>query len=447
MKQTKSDGPNSNGYRQRSWWRRRVAAGLAILMVLLFSGTVLAAEVLEGDPYILPRGEVLNDDLYVAGSEVIIDGTVEGDLVVAAGYVEVNGVVMGDLMAAGGAVVITGAIQDDVRAAGGGVILSGTVGDDFFAAGGGGWPGMASIPIIGTMQTQGREVPQGVQVAAGASIGGDAFVGGGQGLIAGSIGGDLNAGMGNLTFSGQTAGDANLNAQTLSVLEGARVQGELRYSTGSDTVIPEGVAASVVQQPWNQTSAEETVTNPVGDLFRWLLRTGMAILGMVLAGWLIWTFASRQVTDLVAIMETRPMEAGIMGLLVAVLIVPLIGALTFLAVLFWGWFPGGVFMASFLLGLVALVWLLSPIVTGLWVGRKLAEVAGLDVGELPKLLLGMVAIVLVGRVLTVIPCVGDLAFLVIYLASFALTVGSWVLARWRPSRPPVTQPVPRVQVY
>jgi hypothetical protein len=445
MKQTKS-----NGNRRRAWWRQRAAASLAILMVLLFSGTALAAEVLEGDPYILPRGEVLNDDLYVAGSEVIIDGTVEGDLVVAAGYVEVNGVVMGDLLAAGGAVVITGAIQDDVRAAGGGVILSGTVGDDFFAAGGGGWPGMASIPIMGTMQTQGREVPQGVQVAAGASIGGDAYVAGGQGLIAGSIGRNLNAGMGNLTFSGQTAGDANLNAQTLTVLEGASVQGELRYSTGGNTVIPEGVAASVVQQPWDGGGTEEAVTNPVGDFFRWLLRTGMAILGMVLAGWLIWTFAPRQITEPVAIMETRPMEAGIMGLLVAVVVVPLIGALTFLAGLFWGWFPGGVFMASFLFGLFALIALLSPIVTGLWVGRKLAEVTGLDVGELPRLLLGIVAIVLVGRLLTVIPCIGDLTFLVLYLVSFALTVGSWVLVRWRPSRPSspvVAQPAPRVQVF
>ena len=80
MKETES-----NRRRHTTWWRQRTAVGLAMLMALLLSGTALAAEVVEGDPYILPRGTVLNDDLYVAGSEVIIDGTVEGDLVVAAG--------------------------------------------------------------------------------------------------------------------------------------------------------------------------------------------------------------------------------------------------------------------------------------------------------------------------------------------------------------------------
>ena len=105
----------SNGKKRRFWWRNRIAVAGALVMVLLFSGTALAAQVTDGNPYILPRGEVVNDDLYVTGNQVIINGDVEGDLVVAAGYVEINGVVNGDVLAAGGAVVIAGAVQDDVK--------------------------------------------------------------------------------------------------------------------------------------------------------------------------------------------------------------------------------------------------------------------------------------------------------------------------------------------
>ena len=128
---------NAQGRLTRPWWRGRAVVGLVLTLLLLFSGTALAAEITGGEAYVLPRGQVINDDWVVSGGEVIIDGTVEGDLVVAGGYVEVNGVVMGDLLAAGGAVVVAGAVQDDVRVAGGGVILSGSVGDDLFAAAGG----------------------------------------------------------------------------------------------------------------------------------------------------------------------------------------------------------------------------------------------------------------------------------------------------------------------
>jgi cytoskeletal protein CcmA (bactofilin family) len=428
--------------KQRSWWRQQMAVGAAIVMVLLFSGTALAAEVLSGDPYILPRGEVIHDDLYVTGSEVIIDGTVEGDVVVAAGYVEINGVVMGDLLATGGAVIITGNVQDDVRAAGGAVIHSGSVGDDFFAAAGGGWPGMVSLPIM-TMQLGNRSVPQGLQINAGSTIGGDAYVAGGQGTIAGSIGSNLMAGMGNLTFGGKVAGDANLNAQSLTVLDGAVVQGELRYSTSGNTQIPAGVAASVVEQPVNDNAAAPK-PNPIWGFFRWLLRTVLILAGYLLVGWLLWAFAPRQITGPVAVLETRPMEAGIIGLLAVVAVVPVGAALTFLAVLFWGWFPGGAILLTFVFGLVGLLWLLGPIIVGLWIGRRLAHLTGAMQGELPHLLLGIALIVLVARVLTVIPCIGDLIFQVIFLASLALSVGSWFLARRRPPQEPALLPAPVV---
>lgn len=425
MKQIKPNEP-----RHVPGWRQRTAVGLAILMGLLFSSTALAAEVVSGDPYILPRGEVVADDLYVSGGEVIIDGTVEGDLIVAGGYVEINGVVMGDLMAAGGAVVISGVVQDDVRAAGGSVLLTGRVGDDFFAAGGGGFPGMAFVP----MQMEGRNVPQGVTVAAGAVVDGDAFIAGGEGLVAGSIGRNLSVGMGNLTFSGRVAGNAALYAETLAVVPGALVQGGLRYSTESEVAIPEGVAASVTQEPWRDGSVNEAATevrNPIGGFFRWLWSLALTIAGLLLVGWLLWSFAPRQIVGPVATMEARPMEAGIFGLLAAVVILPISVALTFLAVLFWGWFPGGLFVASFLFGLFALIWLLSPIFVGLWVGRNVAKAAGIAGGELLQLLIGIAVIVVTAQVLTIIPFVGDLAFQVIYLASFALTLGSWILARRR----------------
>jgi cytoskeletal protein CcmA (bactofilin family) len=403
---------------------------LAGIIVLFLSGTALAAEIAGGEVYILSRGEVIADDLYVGAGQVLIEGTVEGDVVATGGYVEISGVVMGDVLAAGGGVVISGAVQDDARLAGGGVLVTGSIGDDLVAAGGG-VPGAGLIPLPFAAQLNRGGVPQGVQVAPSATIGGDSFLAGGTGVVAGSIGGDLAAAMGALTFSGEVAGDANLNAGSLTIDESGRVEGTLHYATDDEIQVPAQVATTVEREPVPQDEERTAASRLTGFLW-WMLRTALIVIGLAVLGWLLWTFAPRQVRQPVETLERQPVESGIYGMLVAVAVLPLSGALVLLAVLIWGWFPGGVVMAAFLFGLFALIWLISPLVTGLWLGRRLARVSGWGLGDLAALLLGLVLIVLLGRVLALIPCVGSLAYWVLYLLSFALAVGAWVLAR----RPP-----------
>lgn len=430
----------------RPWWRHRFAIGLAVVMLLLFSGTALAAEVMGGNTYILPRGEVVSDDLYVYGEEIIIDGTVEGDLIVSGGYIEVNGVVMGDLLAAGGAVVINGVVQDDVRAAGGAVVLSGRVGDDFFAMAGGGWPGGITMPMV-NMNLGGRSVPQGLQVGSSSAIGGDAYVAGGFGNVAGSIGRDLVAGFGTLIFSGNVARNAVLRADALTVSPNAKVQGTLRYTSDAGTRIPDGVASSVEAQPAQQgASATVSAPNPIAGFFWWVLRTILIVAGYLFVGWIVWSFAPRLIQTPLEVMEARPVEAGAFGLLLTMAVLPLGVAITFLAGLFWGWFPGGVFTGAFIFGFVSLLWLLSPVITGLWAGRLIAARTGVTEIGLPQLLVGIGAIVLAARLLSVIPCVGALANQIIFLVSLILTVGSWVLARRQASPSTAIVPVASTHV-
>lgn len=404
------------------------AVSLAVLALLLLWGAALAAEFAGDDQYVLPRGQVISDDLYVAGGEVIIDGTVEGDLVVAGGYVEINGVVMGDVIAAGGAIIIAGVVQDDVRAAGGAVIVTGAIGDDLVASAGGGWPGLV-------VSAGGRTIPQGLQIASSATIGGDAYVVGGQGQISGSVGRHLVAAMRTVSFGGRAGGNATLMGETVQVDERARVQGELRYRTTAETTVPEGVAARVIREAMPEAAAGTTarMSNPILGFLGWVGRTVLLMAGLALLGWLVWSFFQERVAKTAAVMDRRPVEAALYGLLVAVTVLPVSAALVFLTVLFWGWFPGGVAMLTFLFGLVTLVWLFSPVVTGLWIGRKLAAATGVVKGDLPALLLGIVVIVLVARLLTFVPFLGELAFRALYLLSFALAVGAWIVAQRRPT--------------
>lgn len=430
--------PIRRALRPLAGWARRYPAALALaaVLILLGAGTVLAAniqaEVAGNDEiYILPKGQVISDDLYVSAREVLIEGTVEGDLVAAGAYVEVSGVVMGDVMAAGGGVVVSGAVQDDARLAGSGIVVSGSIGDDLFAAGGGGWPVNFAMPF----QVNGRDVPQGVQVPGGANVGGDAYVVGGSGAVAGAVGGNLFVAMNRAVFAGSVAGDADLNATRLTIADAGRVQGTLRYSSSDAIPVPEAVATSVDRKPW-ETQVQVRERNPVRGFLWWVMRTAVIILGLAVVGWLALTFFPNAVRTPLETLTREPAESGILGLVAVVVLLPLSAALVFLAILVWGWFPGGAAMAALLFGLVGIVWLVSPALTGLWIGRKLGDVTGAAQSDLLAMLLGIALIVLVGRLLALIPCVGELAYRAIYLLSFALAVGGWLMAQRRKRVPP-----------
>jgi len=394
-------------------WTVLLLVGLLLLAV---TGGALAAE-FAGDEnvYRLAAGEVVNDDLYVGAGEVYIDGTVKGDLFVAGGYVEINGVVEGDLVAGGGGVVIHGQVLDDVRVVGGGIEVTGTVGDDLFVAGGGG-QGMA-FP----MQFGGHSIQQGIRMGDQVTVGGDAAILGGGGRIDGQITGDLWAVMGTLELVGRVGGNADLQVADLRVDEGSNVEGTLRYSSPDETSIPAGVSGTV-QYDAPKAEADQRV-NVVGQIVGWVVRTSLILVGFALLGWLLLRYAPALLTAPVSAIEEKPVESGLYGLLASALLIfiPILSVLLIVLIwIFWGAFPALV-MGFFLLGTLALIWLFSPLITGLWLGKRIVNQAGRETTLIITLLVGVLLIVVIGR----IPIVGWL----VYLISFALALGGLLRSR------------------
>lgn len=380
---------------------------LAGLIGFLLIGTATAAEFVDGgDTYRLESSQVIEDDLYIGGNEIYIDGTVQGDLIAAGGYIEINGVVTGDVIAAGGSIVINGEVQDDVRAAGSGIDIVGTVGDDVIVAGGGGPAG--NFPF----QIDGRTIEQGVRIADSARIGGDAAIAGGEGDVNGVIGGKLWGGMGMLRLAAQVGGEANVAAETITVSPDSRIGGILFYTSPEEISVPDGVAERVVYEQ----SETRPDPSPVSKIGGWVIRTALVLLGFALAGWLLLRFAPRTLTRPASAIAARPGRAALYGLLLAIgfIFLPLISALlVFLMVLFWGWFPG-IVMFLFLFGTLALLWFLSPLVTGLWLGKQISTSMGRGDGLLAALLIGALLIAFIGG----IPFIGWIAYLVSFI--FAL---------------------------
>ena len=241
-----------------------------------------------------------------------------------------------------------------------------------------------------------RTIVPGLRVADSARIGGDAAVAAGSGLFNGTVAGNLTASVNTLVFGGQVAGNATLQAEALTVEPAARVDGRLSYASPVPVAIDPAVTDSLNAQAWPEPTLQaEALQRTKADRFvGWLWRTFVALAGLALLAWLLLRLLPDLLLRPAATIEEAPIEAGIYGLLIAAAIVPISIGLVFAAVFFWGWFPAGFVVLAFLFGLFGLLWLFSPLVTGLWIGRKLSQLADRPMGTLASLLLGVAAIFL-----------------------------------------------------
>ena len=397
-----------NRFKPARFWLS-VAFGVALSVTL--TQTARATTFAGKDIYRLAAGEVIADDLYVAASEIYIDGTVEGDLIAGGNTIVINGTVTGDALLAAASIQLNGEIAGDMRAAGAAVGIAGTIGEDLLAAGGGG----TSFPIPATNQN----IDPGVRLADSAQVGGDAVLGGGAGRVAGTIVGDLWLGMGATTLAAQVDGDAQIASETISVADSATISGTVRYTSPAPNPTLEAVATTAEYTP--PTPAQRP--DPVAVFLGWVLRTALVLAGFALLAWLTLRLAPRLLTGPARALAAQPGQAGLYGLLTALLFIflPLASALlVFVMVLFWGWFPG-VVLGLALFGALAVLWFLSPLITGLWLGRRLATAFGREANDLAALLSGVLLLALLGR----LPYVGWL----VSLASFVLALGALIVAR------------------
>jgi cytoskeletal protein CcmA (bactofilin family) len=165
-----------------------------VILALLLAGLVAASpvgalETRSGDEVVIGPDEVIEDDLYVTASEVVVDGTVRGDLIAFSGSIVVDGTVEGDLIGAARSVVIGGTVEDDVRIAGQTLLLGegAEVEDDLIAAG-------FSL----------ENVPD-------SAVGGTLMYAGYQALLQGTVGEDVNAAANGLELGGEVG--ANVDAE------------------------------------------------------------------------------------------------------------------------------------------------------------------------------------------------------------------------------------------
>ena len=163
-----------------------LALSMILMLVLGAVGSVSAAEFPKGET--IPAGEIIEDDVFISGENVVIDGTVNGMLFATGAKVTLNGSVTGDVLLMGETIVVsdTAVIDGNLFIAGADLTINGQVTGSVF--------GGSSAMDLGTSALVGRNMYYGgfsLSMSDGSRVSKDLFVAGYQALLSGAIDRDL----------------------------------------------------------------------------------------------------------------------------------------------------------------------------------------------------------------------------------------------------------------
>ncbi len=334
---------------------------LFVLALFIFVPAASAYDGREGGNVVIGKDEVIDDDLFVGGETVTVDGTVNGDLITAGQTVIVNGKVTGNVIAAGSSVTVNGEVGHDVFAAGAAVTIGpdARIGHNAYTAG-------ASVESRG-----------------GSLIDGSLLIAAGQGLVSGQITNDLLAGANRLRLESAVGRNAKIavDASTsefsptsayfgpnmppmpgvpagLTFGAEARVAGSLDYISPETVKGVDSVSSQVThtlppqdeQLSW-ELAQKQSTSSYVFDALRRLV--ALLLIGLLIA-WL----APRWITVPAEKLLSQPLPSlgiGLVGLVAAPLgwLVAL-GVVIMIAVLFGLLSLGSLTMLTLLAGLPAL---------------------------------------------------------------------------------------------
>ncbi|KPJ55877.1 MAG: hypothetical protein AMJ42_06040 [Deltaproteobacteria bacterium DG_8] len=91
------------------------ACFLIVSLIVTFSSVANAIQFKRDRSVTVPKGEVIEGDLYAFCEILTIDGTITGDLISFSRFANINGTVQGDIISAGRNVELRGVVEDDFR--------------------------------------------------------------------------------------------------------------------------------------------------------------------------------------------------------------------------------------------------------------------------------------------------------------------------------------------
>ncbi|MDE2817945.1 MAG: polymer-forming cytoskeletal protein [Chloroflexota bacterium] len=307
---------------------------LAFILTLLGASAASAADFRTDTSITIGEGEVIDDDLYLLGTTLVINGTVNGDVFAAGTTVRINGTVNGNVSLAGESVTIDGTVSQGARVAANDFFMSGSVGQDLLLLG--------NTNAIGSSAVIGRDL---ILTVSSMTI---------DGTIERRIAGVADM----VTHNGSVGAEFDISVGDLIITDGASIGGDLTYRSEKEAEIAGGAE---IGGETTQEMAAETDDIDVGFSFD-SIAFGVAglIMTAVYGTVLLLIFPRLSVTASNQLLENPLMSIG-MGI-VFLIVVPIVSILVMITVV-------GIPLGLIALLLYGIALFSAQVFVGLTIGR------------------------------------------------------------------------------
>lgn len=179
----------------------------------------------EHEDYTLAAGETHDGTLVVSGNTVNVDGVVAGDVLAFSRRVTIRGEVQGNVITVARQLEIPGHVRGSVHTASGRTHVAGTVDENLYAL-----TEVFTLAGSGSIRRDGAVLAEGAVLEG--SVGRDLFLGGDRSELRGPVGRNVTAWIENLTLLDGARVDGDVTAMMpegheIEVSSGARVAGEV----------------------------------------------------------------------------------------------------------------------------------------------------------------------------------------------------------------------------
>ena len=367
------------------------------VLALVLAFPAMAAKIEGGSQYVLGKGVVVNENLYVGGQNIVVNGEVVGDLISAGQEINVFGKIAKDATIAGANLNLMGEIGEDLRAAGGTILIGSNINGDALVAGGE------------------------IQIAEGVELKGDTRLAGGNIVINGNISGPVKISADKITINGKITKDANVKAgKELVIGEKAVIEGNFEYSAPKEATIASG--AKIAKEPvFKKLEVKDRVAKQ--KIFMGVITTFFIIklIAMILTAllfyWLFWKWVEDFAQSAVENLGREAVRGFIFLFVIPIAIIFSFVTIIGLALGFMSLF---VYIATLMLG---------GIFSGILAGGLLAKYAfgEKQLASWKSILLGTILLGLVA----LIPYVGWIICFIIFLASFGTLLNFFYQSVWK----------------
>ncbi|HWI53504.1 MAG TPA: hypothetical protein VNT01_15285 [Symbiobacteriaceae bacterium] len=209
---------------------RKLFIGFAVMLLMIFAVVPAASamDLRQGTRPSVARDEVVDDDLFIAGDSMTIEGTVNGDVLAFGNNVTVRGTINGNLLTAGSHVEVLGTVTGSVYGAAETLYVGGRIERTLAAAG------------------------SRVTLDANSSVGQSVMAAADRFLFASTVGRGMAVAGNAITIDGRIGKELRAAVNELRINSTAVVSGPVEYASPNKAYIDAGARTGEVTYTYRQ---------------------------------------------------------------------------------------------------------------------------------------------------------------------------------------------------